>query len=340
MKEKKSKGIIFGTLAIVGTSLIIAACSGSSQQALDPKEVFSNLGPMPVPADNPMTPEKIELGKMLYFDTRLSGDNTLSCASCHEPEKGWSDGRRTFLGFQGHQGHRNSPTIINSGYHSLQFLDGRMKTLEDQALGPIQDPGEMNLSLDELVQKLNAVPAYVQKFEEIFGPDSINPTNIGKAIATFERTIVIDNTPFDQYLKGNSNAMSKDAQEGMKLFAGKASCISCHNGPSLSDNNFHNVGVLNDNPGRAGFTGNPEDDGKYKTTHLRGIGHTAPFMHNGSLRTLSDVVEFKNRGGDGHPNTSPLVRPLNLSDKEKAQLVAFLEALTGELPLVAKPQLP
>ncbi|WP_027390204.1 cytochrome-c peroxidase [Chrysiogenes arsenatis] len=333
----KKKSIIS---CIVGLSLIMGATSVAANQNLDPKKVFQPLGEMPIPADNPQTPEKIELGKLLYFDTRLSGDGTLSCASCHEPTKGWSDARRTFLGFKGHRGARNSPTIINSGYYSLQFWDGRMKTLEQQALGPIQDPGEMNQKLDVLVDSLKAVPAYVERFNTVFGENSINPENIGKAIASFERTIVITDTAFDRYLKGDDKALNDVEKRGMQLFAGKASCISCHNGSSLTDNNFHNIGIKDEDKGRAGFTGNPEDLGKIKTAALRGITHTAPYMHAGSLRTIEDVVEFKNKGGDGHPNTSPLVRPLNLSDKEKGELVAFLKSLGGTLPIVEKPELP
>lgn len=349
---KKSR-FMLGLAAILGSSLVIAACGTStpapSEPAAateavtyvqhDPSKVFSTLGAMPIPEDNPMTPEKIELGKMLYFDPRLSGDDTISCASCHEPAKGWSDNRRTFLGFQGHVGARNSPTIINSGFYSLQFWDGRMKTLEQQALGPIQDKGEMNLSLEELIVKLNAVPEYVDRFQQVFGTE-ITTDGVAKAIAAFERTIVIDDTDFDKYLKGNKSAMSADAIAGMELFAGKAGCIACHNGPSLSDNNFHNVGVVSEDKGRFGFTGNPEDNGKFKTPQLRGIGHTAPYMHAGQLATLEDVVDFFNKGGDAHSNKSVLIQPLNLTATEKSNLVAFLNALTGELPIVEAPELP
>lgn len=342
------KGLVLA-VGILALSLLLTACGSTTQPSttsevkLDPKVVFGQLGEVPIPEDNPMTPEKIELGKMLYFDKRLSGDDTISCASCHEPAKGWSDNRRTFLGFQGHQGRRNSPTIINSGYLSTQFWDGRAKTLEEQALGPIQSPEEMNSTLEGLVAELSAIPGYVQKFEQVFGPDSITPENIAKAIAAFERTIVMNDSPFDKYLAGDASALSEEAKRGLDLFMGKAGCVNCHNGPSLTDNNFHNVGIVNDpavDRGRAEFTGNPEDTDKFKTPGLRGVSYTAPYMHDGSLKTLEEVVDFFNNGGGEHPKKSPLLKPLNLTEQEKADLVAFLEALSGTLPMVEEPTLP
>lgn len=346
-----SKKALILAVGILALSLLVTACGSTtttppattSAVKLDPKVVFGPLGDMPIPVDNPMTPEKIELGKMLYFDKRLSGDDTISCASCHEPAKGWSDNRRTFLGFQGHQGHRNSPTIINAGYLSSQFWDGRAMTLEEQALGPIQSEVEMNLPLDQLVAKLSAIPEYVERFEQVFGPDSITPENVAKAIAAFERTVVINDSAFDKYLAGDDAALSAEAKRGLDLFVGKAGCVNCHNGPSLTDNNFYNVGIVNDpsiDRGRAEFTGNPEDTDKFKTPALRGIGHTAPYMHDGSLKTLEEVVDFFNNGGGEHPNKSPLLQPLNLTDQEKADLVAFLESLSGTLPIVEEPALP
>ncbi|OEH85062.1 cytochrome-c peroxidase [Desulfuribacillus stibiiarsenatis] len=344
----KKRTLLLLALVAVFSIATLTACGGTTTStpaaapeapAVDPRTVFAPLGAMPIPEDNPMTDEKIELGKMLYFDKRLSGDDTISCASCHEPAKGWSDNRKTFLGFQGNVGVRNSPSIINSGHYSLQFWDGRMKTLEEQALGPIQDKGEMNLSLDELLVKLNAVPEYVERFQKVFNSE-ITTDGVAKAIAAFERTIVINDSEFDKWLAGDESALSAEAKEGMKLFVGKANCIQCHNGASLTDNNFHNVGIENDNLGRANFTKNPEDSGKYKTPALRGIGHTAPYMHNGTVATLEDVVEYFNKGGDNHTNKSVLIKPLNLSDAEKANLVAFLKSLNGTLPIVDEPTLP
>ncbi|MEK4149136.1 cytochrome c peroxidase [Robertmurraya sp. FSL W8-0741] len=302
------------------------------------KAKFEPLGEIPVPEDNEMTEEKIALGQMLYFDERLSGNNKLSCASCHAPGAGYGDGLATFIGFEGFEGHRNSPTIINSGYYKENFWDGRAGGLEEQALGPIQAEGEMNQNLDELIEELNAVPGYVDEFNKVFN-DKITADNIAKAIATFERTIVVKDTAFDKYLAGDDDAISDEAKEGMKLFVGKASCISCHAGPLLSDHNYHNLGMEGDD-GRFAVTGNETDKGKFRTSGLRGIADTAPYMHDGSLATLEDVVNYYNTGGGAHPNKSELMKPLNLTQEEVSYLVAFLESMSGDIPMVEKPELP
>lgn len=302
------------------------------------KAKFEPLGEIPVPEDNEMTEEKIALGQMLYFDERLSGNNKLSCASCHAPGAGYGDGLATFIGFEGFEGHRNSPTIINSGYYKENFWDGRAGSLEEQALGPIQAEGEMNQNLDELIDELNAVPGYVDEFNKVFN-DKITADNIAKAIATFERTIVVKDTAFDKYLAGDDDAISDEAKEGMKLFVGKASCISCHAGPLLSDHNYHNLGMEGDD-GRFEVTGNETDKGKFRTSGLRGIADTAPYMHDGSLATLEDVVNYYNTGGGTHPNKSELMKPLNLTQEEVSYLVAFLESMSGEIPMAEKPELP
>lgn len=302
------------------------------------KAKFEVLGAVSIPEDNPMTDEKIELGKMLYFDPRLSGNNVQSCMSCHAPGAGYGDGMATFVGFEGFQGPRNSPTIINSGYYNENFWDGRAGSLEEQALGPIQSEVEMNQNLDELVEELNAVPGYVEKFNNVFN-EQISADNIAKAIAAFERTIVINDTAFDRYLQGDEDAISAEAKEGMKLFVGKAGCISCHAGPLLSDHNYHNLGMSGDD-GRFAVTGNEEDKGKFRTSGLRGVAHTAPFMHDGSLETLKDVIKYYNQGGGEHGNKSVLMKPLNLTESEEDALVAFLDSLSGELPKVEKPELP
>ncbi|MFE8703143.1 cytochrome-c peroxidase [Cytobacillus sp. FJAT-54145] len=308
------------------------------QELEEAKNRFVALGAMPIPAENPMTDEKIELGKQLYFDARLSGNNKLSCASCHAPGAGYGDGLATFIGFEGFEGHRNSPTVINSGYYEEYFWDGRAGSLEEQALGPIQSEVEMNQNLDELITELNSVPGYVDSFDHVFS-EQITADNIAKAIAAFERTIVVTDTAFDRYLQGEEDAISVEAKEGMKLFAGKANCISCHAGPLLSDHNYHNLGMGGDD-GRFAVTGNENDKGKFRTSGLRGVAHTAPFMHDGSLATLQEVVEYYNTGGGAHPNKSVLMQPLSLSETEVSALVAFLESMSGELPMVKKPDLP
>lgn len=302
------------------------------------KARFSPLGDMPIPEDNPQTDDKIALGQMLYYDERLSGDNSLSCASCHAPAAGYADGLPTFIGIGGAQGPRNSPSIINAGYYNANFWDGRAGSLEEQALGPISSDIEMGQDLDELVVELKAIPGYVSEFQKVFN-EEITIENIAKAIASFERTIVIKDTAFDRFLAGDNDALSDDAKEGMKLYVGKANCISCHAGPLLSDNNYHNLGIEGDD-GRYAITGQESDKGAFRTPGLRGVAHTAPYMHDGSLATLRDVVEFYNKGGGNHPNKSPLISPLNLTDKEIDQLVAFLESMSGDIPMTEKPELP
>lgn len=307
------------------------------EELLAAKNKFEPLGAIPIPADNEMTDEKVELGKRLYFDPRLSGNNKLSCMSCHSPGAGYGDGLAKFIGFEGFQGPRNSPTIINSGYYKENFWDGRAGSLEEQALGPIQSSVEMNQNLDELVKELSAVPGYVDEFGKVFN-DKITADNIAKAIAAFERTIVVRDTAFDKYLQGDDDAISADAKDGMKLFAGKAGCITCHAGPLLSDHGYHNLGMKGDD-GRYNVTKKEEDKGKFRTPGLRGVAHTAPYMHDGSLATLRDVVDYYNKGGGDHANKSNLIKPLGLTEQEVNALVAFLESLSGEPPKVEAPEM-
>ncbi|UAC48904.1 c-type cytochrome [Bacillus aquiflavi] len=302
------------------------------------KKMFEPLGDIPVPDDNPMTDEKVELGKKLFFDSRLSGNNKLSCMSCHSPGAGYGDGLATFIGFEGVKGKRNSPTIINSGYYEENFWDGRAGSLEEQALGPIESEVEMNQDLDELVAEINEVPQYVEEFDKVFN-DKVTVDNIAKAIAAFERTIVVKDTDFDKYLLGDEAAITDEAKEGMKLFVGKASCISCHAGPLLSDHGYHNLGITGDD-GRYEVTQKEEDKGAFRTPGLRGVAHTAPFMHDGSLETLRDVIEYYNEGGGDHPNKSSLIKPLQLTEEEIDALVAFLESMSCEVEKVETPEIP
>lgn len=339
---------------LVVLPLVLVACGTADEDATTDTEPvdevddeyadliakFDPLGDVPVPEDNPMDEDVIELGKTLFFDPRLSGNDELSCASCHVPALGWSDGKPLFEGFEGVEGPRRTPTIINSAYYDELFWDGRADSLEEQAKGPISSPIEMNMNLDELADKLAAIDGYPEMFEEAFG-EEITLDNIVKAIAAFERTIVIDDTPFDRFLAGDYDALTEEEILGMKVFANEGQCITCHNGPNLTDQQYHNVGLDSDDEGRMEHTGDEEDDGAFRTAGLYGIAHHAPYMHDGSLETLEDVVDFYDRGGDGHPNTSPLITELNLTDEQKSALVAFLKALSGdESPSVEVPDLP
>lgn len=284
---------------------------------------------------------EVLLGKTLFFDPRLSINEQQSCASCHNPELGFSDGLEFSIGTMGKKVGRNTPQIYNLAWNVTFFWDGRAKTLEEQALGPIEAGGEMNMPLTTLVPKLQKVKGYQKLFTDAYGKDSINKENIGKAIAAFERTIVVDNTPFDKYMKGDKDAISPDAINGMALFQGKARCIQCHDGPNFTDNSFHNIGVLGEDPGRGKFM--PENDksleGAFKTPGLRNIIYSAPYMHDGSEGTLEDVVKFYNKGGNGHPHTSKLIVPLNLTEKEIMDIVAFLGTLNQPL-VIERPKIP
>lgn len=300
------------------------------------KAMFQQVGEVSVPEDNPMTDEKVELGKRLFFDSRLSGNNVQSCSSCHQPQAGYGDNLSTFIGFEGFKGHRNSPTIINAAHYAENFWDGRAGSLEEQAQGPITAAGEMNQDLEELVAELKAVPEYVTDFQTAFG-EEITKENILKAIASFERTILINDTAFDKYLAGDEKAISEEAKKGMVLYTGKASCIVCHTTPTLSDGKYYNLGISGDE-GRFAVTNNEADKGAFRTPGLRGVTHTGPYMHDGSLATLKDVVDFYNKGGGEDANKSNLIQPLNLTDEEVNQLVAFLETLGGEAPIVEAPK--
>jgi cytochrome c peroxidase len=313
------------------------AASADEKAYASAKAMFQPLGDIVVPEDNPITDEKVELGKRLFFDPRLSGNNVQSCSSCHQPQAGYGDNLSTFIGFEGFEGHRNSPTVINSAYYSEYFWDGRASSLEEQAQGPITSEVEMNQDLDELVDELKVVPEYVKDFEVAFSED-INANNILKAIATFERTILVKDTAFDKYLAGDNSAITEEAKKGMVLFTGKASCIVCHTTPTLSDGKYYNLGI-EDDEGRSAVTNNDADKGAFRTPTLRGVTHTGPYMHNGSLATLKDVVDFYNKGGGTDANKNNLIQPLNLTDEEVKQLIAFLETLGGEAPLVEAPEM-
>ncbi len=307
----------------------------------------SRLGPlpqMPIPAYNLQTDAKVELGKLLFFDTRLSKGNAISCAFCHNPGTGWADARQFSVGVGGGQGGRQAPTVLNTGYQAVQFWDGRAGSLEEQALGPIQNPIEMAETLPNVVKKLGAVPEYKARFKAVFGTD-VSAEGVARAIAAFERTVVSTNSAFDKHQAGDKAAMGEAAVRGLALFTGKARCALCHNGPNFTDNRFHNLGVpqagpLKEDVGRYAVTRQDQDRGAFKTPTLRSVALTAPYMHDGVFKTLEEVIEFYNKGGEAVPGKDVFMTPLNLSDQEKKDLVEFLKALTGELLKVSAPKLP
>lgn len=294
-----------------------------------------------IPEDNPLTEEKIALGKKLYFDKRLSADDTVACSNCHDPGRGFADAMPTSEGIRGQLGSRNAPTVLNSVFYDTQFWDGRAPSLEEQAKGPIINPIEMGMaSHDDLIKKLGGISEYVKDFQKVFEGE-ITIDRVVQAIASFERTIVSGNSPFDRFLYGEEkDALSESAKRGLEVFRGKGRCLNCHDFNPLyalfTDNKFHNIGVGMDKAkpdlGRFKVTNNPADKGAFKTSTLREISLTAPYMHDGSRETLEEVVEFYDQGGHRNPYLDGGIVPLNLTDQEKKDLVEFLKSLTGEMP--------
>lgn len=295
-----------------------------------------------VPDDNPLSAGKIELGKMLYFDPRLSKDGTISCASCHNPFHGFTDPAPTSKGVGNKLGGRNSPTVINRLFSDVQFWDGRAKDLEAQAHGPLTNPVEMAMkSHDGVVAVVKKIGGYKPLFKAAFGSEEVTMPKIAQAIASYERTVVSGNSPFDRYQAGDKDALSASAVRGMEIFNGKGNCKVCHAGFNFTDESYHNLGVGMDKAkpdlGRHDQTKSDTDKGAFKTPTLRNIVETAPFMHDGSEATLRHVVQFYNKGGVPNPTLSKEIKPLNLSDKEVDDVVAFLESLTGDVNNAAPP---
>ena len=304
------------------------------------------LPPVPVPADNPLTAETVALGRQLYYDPILSADKTVSCASCHGPQMGFSDTHPVSLGVGGKKGTRHAPTVINSAYNALQFWDGRAPSLEEQAKGPMINPVEMAMTHVAEIQRLQADPAYVAKFKQAWGTDRITIDLVARSIASFERTVLSGNSPFDRFYYGHDKkALSASAQRGLKLFMDpkKANCEVCHtigkDDALFTDNKFHNLGIgadINGNMidlGRFAETKNETDWGAFKTPSLRNIAQRAPYMHDGTFPTLNDALGHYIGGGNMNPHLDKEIHALDfLTFEERGDLLAFLDALTGELP--------
>jgi len=331
--------MLFGVSAILSTTVANATNMKPSAEDI---ENYLRPAEVPQPANNKMTPERIELGKILFFDPRLSGSKWISCATCHNPVMGWSDGLPTAIGHGMKKLGRSTPTILNTAYQNRQFWDGRARTLEQQALGPIQAEPEMSGNLENLTKELAAIPEYREMFESSYPGEGITKDTIAKAIASYERTVVSNDSPFDRWLKGESGAMSEAAIRGFELFKGKANCAACHSGFNFSDRGFHNIGLPDNNDaGRYAIIPVEVLKGAFKTPTLRDISLTAPYMHNGQYKTLQEVVDHYNSGGNKNMgNLDPNMKPLNLTDQEKKDLVIFLKSLTGDPVKVVLPQVP
>ena len=300
---------------------------------------------MPYPRGNKPTKARIKLGKMLFFDPRLSGDGNMSCATCHNPVMGWSDGLPTAKGFKSKVLGRASPTIINAGYNRIQMWDGRKKSLEDQAMGPMEATVEMNMDTARLFKWLNKNDTYRRAFRRAYPGKPINADTVSKAIASYERTVVSRNSRFDRWIRGNRKAMTRQEIRGFKLFVGRAKCADCHSAPNFTDDGFHNVGLKSfgqSDPDMGRYAQRPLKlmKGAFKTPTLRDITRTAPYFHDGSAKTLEEVVDHYSRGGDVKDNLSPSMKKLDLCVSEKEDLVAFLKTLTSPYKAVKLPKLP
>ena len=277
------------------------------------------LGDLNTPATNPLTPEKIAEGRKLFFDTNLSADRTMSCGTCHDPARAFTDGRAIAKGVHNAQGSRNTPSLVNAGSGRSFFWDGRADSLEAQVLQPMTNPKEMGLT-DADIESRTGMKA----------------TDVTGALASYVRTIRSRESRVDYYRAGQTEMLTADERAGFDLFRGRAQCATCHGGPNFTDDRFHNTGVgqhagAATDQGRYAVSHDERDHGAFKTPTLREVTLTAPYMHDGSLKTLEDVVDFYNKGGDRNPNLDRRMRPLQLSADEKAQLVAFMKALSGRV---------
>jgi cytochrome c peroxidase len=301
----------------------------------------------PTPEGNALNAARINLGRHLFFDPRLSGDGNMSCGTCHNPALGWSDGLPTGKGVKSMVLGRASPTIINSAFNTIMMWDGRKKDLEDQAMGPMEANVEMNMDTAKLFKWLNATPGYMKLFEAAYPGEGINAGTLSKGMASFERTVVMKDTPFDKWLAGNAKAMTAEQVRGFDIFLDpeKGNCAACHSAPNFTDNGFHNVGLAswgNANPDMGRYAQKPigKMKGAFKTPQLRGIALNAPYFHDGSAKTLLDVVKHYVSGGVVTTNLDPNIKPLKLSEQEQTDLVAFMHALTGTTPDITIPTLP
>jgi cytochrome c peroxidase len=298
------------------------------------------------PSDNPTTLEKVVLGKHLYFDPRLSGNGTVSCATCHNPSLGYADGLGRAVGMNGAMGQRSSPTIINSGYNSLQMWDGSKKSLEAQAVGPMEASNEMATDFEQMLRFIYSNKGYVYLFNQAFPDQPVTLDNMAKAIAAYERTVISNDSPFDRWVKGDPEAMTPAQINGFALFIdpNKGNCAVCHSGGNFTDSSFHNLGLkpTDDKPdvGRYHIKKVKTMQGAFKTPTVREVTRTAPYMHDGSIETLMEVVEHYVKGGEVKDNLSPLMKPLTLTEKEKQDLVVFMEALSGPFIVETFPDLP
>jgi cytochrome c peroxidase len=321
-------------------ALPLAAClTGTPLNRADgPIEDYTVIVPLgldlvaAVPDDNPLSTAKVALGRRLFFDPLLSRDRTMSCATCHDPARYFTNGQPHATGVHGHVGRRNVPSVLNVAYAESLLWDGSIATLEQQVLRPIASPTELDLDLDELLQRLNESRDYRRAFARALGSEP-STDGVAHALASYLRTLRAGDAPIDRFLGGDTTALSAAERRGFRLFTGRANCSACHPAPLFTDRRFYNTGVSWGSPdvGRHAVTGEDADRGAFRVPSLRNVAHTAPYMHDGSLATLADVITHYERGGNANPYLHPEIAPLRLTAAERADLIAFLEALSSEL---------
>jgi cytochrome c peroxidase len=312
-----------------------------SAASADLRASYHRPSSVPVPKGNELTPERIELGKKLFFDPRLSGSSAISCATCHNPSFAWGDRLPVGVGHGHKKLGRRTPTILNAAFNELQMWDGRFGSLEEQAMGPMTSPDEMNVNAEEMLARLQSIPGYQQHFRDAYGDAGITKDTVTKAIAAFERTVVSGEAPFDRYVAGEEAALSDAAKRGFVLFNTKGNCAACHSGWAFTDGSFHDVGVAGDDLGRGKTLGIAELNHAFKTPTLRNVAERAPYMHNGSEAGLREVIELYNAGGRVQRATlSNEIKPLHLTAAEVDDLLAFMHALSSRDPAVTLPVLP
>ena len=330
-----------GKLVLLCTLMILISSIALTANAFDTlRSQYQRPDSIPFPVDNPYSPEKATLGKMLFFDTRLSRDQNLNCASCHNPSFGWEVPFSGAIGAGGKPLGRHAPTVVNLAWTSDFFWDGRADSLEAQARGPIEADVEMDLPLATAVERLKQVQGYRDAFNRAFPNRGLTEQTILAAIATYERTIVTGDSPFDRWVSGDETAISDQAKSGFRLFTGKARCAECHTGWNFTDNEFHDIGLPTDDKGRMGITGNPEHEYKFKTPGLREIVGRAPYMHNGRVPTLEAVISHYISGGIKRPSLSSEMQPLALNSRDMQDLIAFMQTLTSPQSSLVLPNLP
>lgn len=321
------------------------AAQPAATQPLVLGKVPLGLPELKIPDDNPLTAEKVELGKLLYFDKRVSKDGSVSCATCHDPTKGWAEHTATSEGMHKQKGGRNSPTVINAAYAAAQFWDGRAPTLEAQATGPVENPIEMGNTMAAVCDSLDKIPAYKERFQKVFGT-GVTKEGFAKAIAAFERTVLSGDSAYDRFQAGDKNALTEVQKRGMELFE-KKGCADCHTAPLFSNYEYECAGVSMDkkdaDEGRKKVTGKASDAGRFRVPSLRDVASTAPYFHDGSAATLEEAVALMAAGGKDHPNLAEefqAVRKAKITSDEQMAIVEFLKALSGKFPVVESPKQP